>query len=93
MEKKSLMESLLLEAQSIDKTTSKESCTFRVLMEQERFRQDCRKRSLDLAAGEYAEWYRSRNHPKSPTPTGEDLPPNIIELAKNYYNWLVTLPD
>jgi len=86
MEKeKSLMELLLIEAKAVDVSASRESSTFRVLMEQERFRQDCRKRAMDLA---YSRIPYVKNE-------GEWSPSNeqIVELANQHYQWLISIPN
>ena len=86
---KSLMEMLLLEAKSLDSTSSKESAMFKVLIEQFRFGQDCRKRALDAGQQEHHEWV-CRNDGKVVQSGAE---PNVIELADKYYNWLINIPQ
>lgn len=62
-------------------------------LEFNRYKQDCRKRALDLAAGEYADWYRESNSCKAREETIKSPPPDITALADKYYNWLISIPE
>ena len=57
----------------------------------ERYKQDCRKRALDLAHTELGLWYTDvrKTHPNSVS----KAPPKVEELAEQYYNWLISIPD
>lgn len=61
-------------------------------IETKRYKQDCRKRALEMASGEYIEWYRSLSNPNLPE-TNKGNPPNITELSDKYYNWLISIPQ
>jgi len=50
-----------------------------------RYKQDCRKRALDLAHDEYAAWWLDKTANIGAT----DRPqPNVEEIANGYYRWL-----
>ena len=64
------------------------------LKEFSRYKQDCRKRALDLAHENYTEWFRVNKklfvgeEPKTETETPM---PNVLEKADEYYNWLISI--
>lgn len=46
---KSLKEVLVLKANDLDGLGDKENLTFKILMEENRYRQDCRKKAMEIA--------------------------------------------
>lgn len=59
-------------------------------LEFQRYKQDCRKRALDLAHGE-------RNYVATANPLERQVPTHnpetIIKSADKYYNWLISIPE
>ena len=51
-------------------------------IELQRYKQDCRKRALEVAAGE-AERKGEVDFPNK----------TVLELADKYYNWLISIPN
>lgn len=60
-------------------------------IEFQRYKQDCRKRALDLAHSEYGDWYREANSKSATNNIGEK--PDVENLAEKYYQWLITIPQ
>lgn len=52
-------------------------------LEFSRYKQDCRKRALEMAAGECIELVRR----------GESNTIDIVDTADKYYNWLISIPN
>lgn len=82
--KKSFRELLLITAKDAENNPlAKDSPVLRLLMEENRFMQDCRKRALDLAHNECI--------PNLRTLSGGEI--DVIAAADKYYNWLISIPN
>ena len=58
-----------------------------------RYKQDCRKRALDLAHSELSRIIIERPHPLQPTTNTKPNPEEVVRVADKYYNWLISIPQ
>jgi len=80
----------------IDVVISQEIGYYKAFKEQydkeyERFKQDCRKRALEMAREHFESWVNRKTRDKLVGP--DDNEPNIITHADLYYQWLITIPE
>lgn len=59
-------------------------------IEAQRYKQDCRKRALEMAHMEMLKWVSTFGD-ATKLPAG--VSPNVQELADKYYNWLISIPE
>jgi len=55
-----------------------------------RYKQDCRKRALDLA---HVELLRVNRAAELPSTEGEITEVDVLTVADKYYQWLITIPE
>ena len=62
-------------------------------IEIQRYKQDCRKRALELAYNEWDAKLTRQIRGKEKDSNVEPEPFNISETADKYYNWLINIPQ